>query len=67
MSKKKLDWNKPIQTRAGSQIKIYEVFDSRYVNGAVYDETDDVWYVYSWCYDGSYTDKPCSLDLVNCN
>ena len=26
---KSLDWNKPIETRCGSEVKVYEIFNNR--------------------------------------
>jgi hypothetical protein len=62
---KPLDFTRPIATRGGSEIKFYEVFDGRYINGAYYEQSEDVWYPCSWGSDGKYGDKPCSLDLIN--
>lgn len=62
---KKLDWTKPVQTRGGSEIKIYEVFYNRYVNGCYYEQSEDIYYPCQWDLNGKYGDKPCSLDLIN--
>ena len=63
--KRTLNWNYPMQTRAGSEIRIYEVFDKRYVNGAYYESSEDIWYPCQWDSSGLYGDKPTSIDLVN--
>lgn len=54
-----------MQTRGGSLIKLYEVFESDYINGAYYDEESDVWYPAQWDWNGLYAHKPSALDLVN--
>jgi len=60
-----LDFKKPIQTRGGSTIRIYEIFDGRYLNGAYYDPDTDVWYPCQWDMSGVYGSRKSSLDLVN--
>ena len=62
---KSIDWTKPVITKAGSEVKIYEVFYGRYLNGAYYEPSEDVWYVCSWDSSGKYSDRDCALDLVN--
>ena len=62
---KTLDWTKPVTTRGGSEVKIYEVFYPRYCNGAYYDPDDDVWYPCQWGPNGMYGDRNCAIDLVN--
>ena len=42
-----------------------EVFESDYVNGAVYDECSDVWYPMQWDWNGNYASKPSAADLIN--
>ena len=54
-----------MSTRGGSLIRIYEVFDSDYINGAYYDEESDVWYPCQWDWRGFYAHKPSALDLIN--
>jgi len=54
-----------MRTRGGSLIRIYEVFESDYVNGAVYDESSDVWYPMQWDWNGNYASKPSAADLIN--
>ncbi len=63
--KNTLDYTKPVRTRAGSQVRIYEIFYRDYLNGAYYDEEADVWWPCQWGFDGRYTDKQSALDLVN--
>lgn len=65
--KNKLDFNKQLQTRNGFEVRIYEVFDRRYLNGAYYEASDDVWYPKQWGLDGSLTpDSRDDFDLINC-
>ena len=54
-----------VATRAGSDVRIYEIFYEDYINGAYYDEDSDVWWPCQWSFNGRYADKPSSLDLVN--
>ena len=54
-----------MRTRGGSSIRIYEVFESDYVNGAYYDEDSMVWFPVQWDWNGHYAAKPSALDLVN--
>lgn len=63
--RRSLSFTKPIETRDGSSIRIYEVFDGRYINGAYYDPCDDVWYPCQWSSTGVYGTKKSALDLVN--
>jgi len=53
-------------TRAGSAIKLYEIFSNRYINGAYYESSDDIWYPIQWGWDGHYiNEEERALDLVN--
>ena len=61
----RLDFKRRITTKAGSDVRIYEVFEGRYINGAVYEPVDDVWWPYQWDANGNYAFKPSSLDLKN--
>jgi hypothetical protein len=54
-----------MSTRGGSLIRIYEVFESDYINGAWYDDERDVWYPCQWGWDGRYAEKASGLDLIN--
>lgn len=54
-----------MRTRGGSAVKLYEIFESDYVNGAYYDEESDVWFPVQWDWNGFYASKPSALDLVN--
>ena len=54
-----------MQTRGGSAIRIYEVFESDYINGAWYEDDRDVWYPCQWGWNGDYSEKKCALDLIN--
>lgn len=64
-SKRTLDFRRPIQTRGGSDVRFYDIFDSRYINGAYFDPDDDIWYPVQWDTCGMYGDKRSTLDLVN--
>lgn len=63
--KQSLDFRRPVKTRGGSNVKLYEVFYPRYINGAYYEEQDDVWYPMQWDMRGKYGEKQSSVDLVN--
>ncbi len=64
----KIDFTKPIATRAGHDVRIYEVFYPKYLNGAFYEAEDDVWYPQQWNMDGSvFVDTKDDLDLRNIN
>lgn len=66
MFMKTLSFTRRIATRAGHDVRIYEVFSGKYLNGAFYDAEDDVWYPQQWNMDGSISlDKKDDLDLVN--
>ena len=60
-----LNFTKPMRTRGGSRIVIYEVFESDYINGAYYDEDSDVWYPVQWDWYGKYSNTQSALDLIN--
>lgn len=60
-----LNFTKRMQTRGGSAIRIYEVFESDYINGAYYDPDSMVWWPCQWAWTGRYSDKPSALDLIN--
>lgn len=62
---KKLDYTKPVKTRGGSQVKIYEIFYQDYCNGAWLEPDREVWIPAQWDFQGMYTDKPTALDLIN--
>ena len=65
VTKSKLSFTEPIETRGGSEVKFYEIFDGRYLNGAYYDPCDDVWYPCQWGMSGEYGARKSALDLVN--
>ena len=61
-----LDFTRPIKTRIGNEIKLYEIFDGKYINGLYLDAEDDVWYPLQWGLDGRrYTDYRDDYDLIN--
>ncbi len=66
-SYKTLDFTKPIETRGGCEVRLYDIFDGRYFNGAYYDSSDDIWYPLQWGRDGMYGATRSDLDLVNVN
>ncbi len=66
-----LDFKKPASTRAGSEIKIYEVYRETLI-GAWYDNTEDRWIPTCWTLSGYFLPVnqggkqfKSSLDLVN--
>lgn len=62
----KLNFTIPMQTRGGSDIRLYEIFESSYINGAYYVKEEDKWYPVQWHWNGYYNrDGTCSLDLIN--
>lgn len=63
--KLKIDWTKPLQTRSGSEIRLYDLFPNRYANGAYYEKETDIWYPLQWDWNGQYATHPSSSDLVN--
>lgn len=60
-----LDFKQRLITRGGSDVKLYEVFEGNYINGAWYEKDRDVWYPCQWTWEGTYASRPSSLDLVN--
>ena len=62
---KKLDYTKPVRTRGGSEVRIYEIFYNDYCNGSWYEPDRDVWVPCQWDFQGYFANKPSALDLVN--
>ena len=54
-----------MSTRGGSDIRLYDIFPDRYINGAYLDPSTTIWYPVQWNWDGSYGDVERALDLVN--
>lgn len=55
-----------MQTRGGSNVRIYEIFESNYINGAYHEIHENKWYPVQWNWDGLYYDEYiCLLDLIN--
>ena len=54
-----------MQTRGGSDIRLYELFPERYINGAYYEGETDIWFPVQWAWTGFYGNNPSALDLVN--
>lgn len=63
--KPRITFDKRVQTRAGEPVTIYEVFEGRYINGAVYDAVSDIWYPCQWNGDGTFSHELNDSDLVN--
>jgi hypothetical protein len=63
--KNPIDWTQPLKTRGGSPYMLYHVVHNDYCNGAYYDEDSDVWYPIQHDFQGNYSHKKSSLDLVN--
>ena len=62
----KLKFNQPMQTRGGSDVRLYDIYESRYINGAYYYQPLDKWYPVQWNWQGEYTNgSGSSLDLIN--
>ena len=60
----KLKFSQPMQTRGGSDVRLYDIYESRYINGAYL--SNDVWYPVQWDWNGEYkTGTTSSLDLIN--
>ena len=66
-SKHRLDFTKPITTRGGNDVVFYVVYDGRYINGAYYESSEDIWYPCQWDHTGIYGSRPSALDLINNN
>lgn len=54
-----------MQTRGGSDVRIYDIFESRYINGAYLETSTDIWYPMQWDWNGFYAEKPSDADLIN--
>ena len=63
--KPRITFNKRVQTRAGERVAIYEVFEGRFINGAIYDPAVDIWFPCQWNHDGTFATTPNDSDLVN--
>ncbi len=61
----KIIFSQPVATREGSPVRIYDIFDSRYINGAYYEKETDIWYPLQWDWNGQYATHPSASDLVN--
>jgi hypothetical protein len=62
---KSLNTNKPLETKSGHPVKIYEIFYNRYLLGAYYDRDTDIWYPRQWDWDGSDSLGEFTLGLYN--
>lgn len=60
-----LNFTKPIATRDGNDVRFYDIFDGRYINGAYYEPEDDVWYPCQWGINGVFGARDSGLDLIN--
>ena len=63
----KLDFNRRVATRAGYDVKIYEIIYPKYLNGAYYDRDTDIWWARQWDMDGKDSGGEYELDLRNVN
>lgn len=54
-----------MSTRGGSLIRIYEVFEGRYINFAYYDRDTDVWWPRQANWDGTDALGEYTLGLYN--
>lgn len=63
--KTRLDFTRSMRTRCGYDIKLYEIFEGRYINGAFYSADVDVWFARQWDWDGHDSLRQRELDLVN--
>lgn len=60
-----LKFTQRLATRSGHDVRIYEVFESRYINGAYYDAETDIWWPRQWDWDGSDSLGEFTLGLYN--
>lgn len=65
VSRSRLDFTKRITTRAGSSVEIYYIREGVYINGAYFDEGNEVWWPVQWDWEGNYAAKKSALDLIN--
>ena len=63
--KTQLNFKQPMTTRGGSDIRLYELFSDKYINGAYHERETDIWFPVQWDWNGFYGNNPSSLDLVN--
>ena len=64
-SKTRLDFTRPMRTRCGYDIRLYEIFEGRYINGAFYSSDVDIWFARQWDWDGKDSQRQREIDLVN--
>ena len=64
-AKTRLDFTRPMRTRCGYDIKLYEIFEGRYINGAFYSSDVDIWFTRQWDWDGRDSMRQREIDLVN--
>ena len=62
-----IDFTKPIETKCGYDIKIYEIVYPKYMNGAFYDRDTDIWWARQWDMDGKDSAGEHNLNLRNVN
>ena len=60
-----LDFTKRIATRAGHDVRVYEVFYPKYMNGCYYEEETEIWWPAQWNMDGSHAGFEKDLKLHN--
>ena len=61
----RLNFTRRLATRSDHDVRVYEVFESRYINGAYYDRDTDIWYPRQWDWDGSDSLGEFTLGLIN--
>ena len=63
--KKSLDFRRPIATRCGYEVRLYDIYEGRYINFGYYDPDVDVWWPRQCNWDGSDTQGEWVLGLHN--
>ena len=61
----KLSFTRRLATRSDADVRIYEVFESRYINGAYYDRDTEIWWPRQWNWDGEDALGEFTLGLIN--
>ena len=61
----RLDPDRSVKTRSEHDVRIYEIFYERYLNGAYYDRDTDIWYPRQWNFDGDDYLGEFTLGLIN--
>ena len=61
----RLSFTRRLATRSDHDVRVYEVFESRYINFAYYDRDTDRWWPRQANWDGTDSLNEHALDLVN--